>query len=188
MRQMIGQNPNAAAIQAAAQAHIAEHLAFAYRQRMEDVLGVPLPPPDVRLPEDVEVELSRVAAQASQIVLGRSQTQIAAEQAQQAANDPITQIQQRELALKEAEIQRKAKKDIVDAAAKADQLEVEKERIKAQAEIEGARLGLEAAKAKEELEGRYQSEGMRLGVEISRAAQEKKQKSEDKKPPTQKKD
>lgn len=181
MRQMIGQNPNAAAIQAASQAHIAEHLAFAYRQRMEDVMGVPLPPPDVRLPEDIEVELSRVAAQASQIVLGRSQTQIAAEQAQKAAQDPITQIQQKELQLKEAEVQRKARKDAADAAAKADQIELERERIAAQAEIEGARIGLDAAKAKEELEGRYESEGMRLGVEVQKMLKEK---SNDKKPPT----
>ena len=178
MRQMIGQNPNAAAIQAAAQAHIAEHLAFAYRQRMEDVMGVPLPPPDVRLPEDIEVELSRVAAQASQVVLGRSQTQIAAQQAQAAAQDPITQIQQRELAIKEAEVQRKAKKDMADIAAKADQLEIEKERIKAQAEIDGARIGLEAAKARQKFEGDMEVQGIKLGVDISKAAQEKS------KPPT----
>lgn len=179
MRQMIGQNPNAAAIQAAAQAHIAEHLAFAYRQRMEDVMGVALPPPDVRLPEDIEVELSRVAAQASQIVLGRSQTQIAAEQAQAAANDPITKIQQQELQLKAGELERKSRKDAADAAAKADQIEIEKERIRAQAEIEGARLGLEAAKAREQLTGDMEAEGVRLGVEMARAMREKS------KPPTE---
>jgi hypothetical protein len=178
MRQMIGQNPNAAAIQAAAQAHIAEHLAFAYRQRMEDVMGVPLPPPDVRLPEDIEVELSRVAAQASQVVLGRSQTQIAAQQAQAAANDPITQIQQRELAIKEGELQRKMQKDQVDAAAKADQIRIEEERIKAQAEIDGARIGLEAAKAKQKLEGDMEAQGLKLGVDIARTMKERN------KPPT----
>lgn len=178
MRQMIGQNPNAAAIQAAAQAHIAEHLAFAYRQRMEDVMGVSLPPPDVRLPEDIEVELSRVAAQASQLVLGRSQTQIAAEQAQAAAQDPITQIQQRELAVKEGELQRKIQKDQVDAAAKADQIRIEEERIKTQAEIDGARIGLDAAKSREKLSGDMEVAGLKAGLEISR------NKTEKSKPPT----
>lgn len=172
MRQMVGQNPNAAAMQAAIQAHIAEHLAFAYRQRMEDVMGVALPPPDVRLPEDIEVELSRVAAQASQVVLGRSQAQIAAEQAQRAAQDPITQMQQQELQLKAAELQRKQMKDAVDAAAKADQIELEKERIKTQAEIEGARIGLEAAKSKDKLDNEVELESVRLGVEMARSLRE----------------
>jgi hypothetical protein len=111
-------------------------------------------------------------------VLGQSKTQVAAQQAQAAANDPITQIQQRELAIKEAEVQRKIKKDEVDAVAKADQIRVEEERIKAQAEIDGARIGLEAAKAKQEMEGRFEAEGIRLGVDMKRLMDEKN------KPPT----
>jgi hypothetical protein len=54
----IGQNPMAQTIMAAIQAHIAEHLAFAYRRKIEEQMGVPLPPPDEKLPEDVEVQLS----------------------------------------------------------------------------------------------------------------------------------
>jgi hypothetical protein len=178
MQQMIGQNPAAPRIQAAAQAHIAEHLAFAYRQRMEEAMGVALPPPDMKMPEQFEVELARVAAQASDLVLGKSKTEIAAQQAQIAANDPITQIQKQELALKAAEIERKSKKDATDAAAKADQIEIERERIKAQAEIEGARLGIEVAKAKEDMKGRFEAEGVRLGVDMARLRQDKS------KPPT----
>jgi len=178
MQQMIGQNPNAVRIQAAAQAHIAEHLAFAYRARMEQAMGVALPPPDMKMPEEFEVELARVAAQASDMVLGQSKTQIAAQQAQMAANDPVTQIQQRELAIKEAEVQRKVKKDEVDAIAKADQIRIEEERIKAQAEIDGARIGLEAAKAKQKIEGDMEAQGIKLGVDIARAQREKS------KPPT----
>ncbi len=178
MQQMIGQNPAAPRIQAAAQAHIAEHLAFAYRQRMEEAMGVALPPPDMKMPEGFEVELARVAAQASDLVLGKSKTEIAAQQAQIAANDPITQIQKQELALKAAEIERKSKKDATDAAAKADQIRIEEERIKAQAEIEGARLGIEVAKAKEDMKGRFEAEGVRLGVDMARLRQDKS------KPPT----
>lgn len=178
MQQMIGQNPAAPRIQAAAQAHIAEHLAFAYRQRMEEAMGVALPPPDMKMPEQFEVELARVAAQASDLVLGKSKTEIAAQQAQIAANDPITQIQKQELALKAAEIERKSKKDATDAAAKADQIRIEEERIKSQAEIEGARLGIEVAKAKEDMKGRFEAEGVRLGVDMARLRQDKS------KPPT----
>jgi len=178
MQQMIGQNPNAQRISGALQAHVAEHLAFAYRARMEQAMGVTLPPPDMKMPESFEVELARVAAQAAEIVLGQSKTQVAAQQAQAAANDPITQIQKQELAIKQAEVERKAKKDALDAAAKADQIEVEKERIMAQAEIDGARIGLEAAKAREELTGKMEAEGVRLGVDIRRLLKEGK------KPPT----
>ena len=184
IQQMVGQNPNAQRISGAMQAHIAEHLAFAYRARMEQAMGVALPPPDMKMPEEFEVELARVAAQASEVVLGQSKTQVAAQQAQAAANDPVTQIQQRELAIKEAEVQRKAKKDAADAAAKADQIEVERERIAAQAEIDGARIGLEAAKAKEELRGRFEAEGLKLGVDVARAMREEKKPEEPKKPPT----
>jgi len=178
MQQMIGQNPNAPRMQAAAQAHIAEHLAFAYRARMEQAMGVALPPPNMKMPEEFEVELARVAAQASDMVIGQSKTEVAAQQAQIAANDPVTQIQQRELAIKEAEVQRKIKKDEVDAVAKADQIRLEEERIKAQAEIDGARIGLEAAKAKQKLEGDFEAQGMKLGVDIARTAEAKS------KPPT----
>jgi len=178
MQQMIGQNPNAPRMQAAAQAHIAEHLAFAYRARMEQAMGVALPPPNMKMPEEFEVELARVAAQASDMVIGQSKTEVAAQQAQIAANDPVTQIQQRELAIKEAEVQRKIKKDEVDAVAKADQIRIEEERIKAQAEIDGARIGLEAAKAKQKLEGDFEAQGMKLGVDIARTAEAKS------KPPT----
>jgi hypothetical protein len=184
IQQMVGQSPNAQRISGALQAHVAEHLAFAYRARMEQAMGVTLPPPDMKMPEEFEVELARVAAKASEVVLGQSKTQVAAQQAQAAANDPITQIQQRELAIKEAEVQRKSKKDAADAAAKADQIEVERQRIAAQAEVDGARIGLEAAKAKEELRGRFEAEGIKLGVDVAKALREEKRSEEPKKPPT----
>jgi hypothetical protein len=44
--EMIGQSPNATKIYSAMEAHIAEHIAFAYRQKLEEELGAPLPPPE----------------------------------------------------------------------------------------------------------------------------------------------
>jgi hypothetical protein len=178
MRQLLGQNPQAPVMQAAMQAHIAEHLAFAYRQRLEDVMGVPLPPPDTKLPEDVEVELARISARASEVVLGQSRQQVAAQAAQAAAQDPITQIQQQELAIKAGELERKKLKDQVDAAAKADQIEVEKLRIQTQAEVDGARIGAQVARDKEQIKSRSEADGVKLGVEIARTLQQAK------KPPT----
>ena len=178
MRQLLGQNPQAPVMQAAMQAHIAEHLAFAYRQRLEDVMGVPLPPPDTKLPEDVEVELARISAKASEVVLGQSRQQVAAQAAQAAAQDPITQIQQQELAIKAGELERKKLKDQVDAAAKADQIEVEKLRIQTQAEVDGARIGAQVARDKEQIKSKNETEGVKLGVEIARTLQQAK------KPPT----
>jgi hypothetical protein len=178
MQQLIGQNPQAPVMQAAMQAHIAEHLAFAYRQRLEDVMGVPLPPPDTKLPEDVEVELARISARASEVVLGQSRQQVAAQAAQAAAQDPITQIQQQELAIKAGELERKKIKDQVDAAAKADQIEIEKLRIQTQAEVDGARIGAQVARDKEQIKSRSEADGVKLGVEIARTLQQAK------KPPT----
>lgn len=168
MRQMLGQNPQANAMMAAAQAHIAEHLAFAYRQRMEQAMGAALPEPNTVLPENIELEMARLSAMASEIVLGQSKTEVAAQQAQQAAQDPITQIQQQELQIKAAEIERKKQKDIMDAASKADQLELEQKRIDIQAEIEGARLGVDIAKAKAQAARQTVVDGVKAGLDMAR--------------------
>jgi hypothetical protein len=107
IQKMVGQSPNAAALQAAMQAHIAEHMAFQYRVEIEKMLGVSLPPEDDQLPEDVEVELSRLVAQASDKLLQKDQAMAQQEQAQQQAQDPIIQMQQAEFQLKQAEFEHK---------------------------------------------------------------------------------
>jgi hypothetical protein len=125
----IGQNPMAQAIQGAMMAHIAEHLGFAYRKQVEERVGVPLPPPDKPLPEDVELEMSRFIAQASQQLLQIHQAQAAQKQQQQQAQDPLLQLQQQELQIKQAEVQRKTEKDKIDAAETQERLAIEKARL-----------------------------------------------------------
>lgn len=110
MMAQIGQNPQAQKMMAEIQAHIAEHLAFVYRKRVEEQLGVPLPAPNEDLPEDVEVQLARLVAQASQQVLAQSKGQAAQQQAQQMAQDPMIQMQQKELEIRSQDAQTKAKK------------------------------------------------------------------------------
>ena len=176
IQKMVGQSPNAAALQAAMQAHIAEHMAFQYRVEIEKMLGVSLPPEDDQLPEDVEVELSRLIAQASDKLLQKDQAMDQQEQAQQQAQDPIIQMQQAEFQLKQAEFEHKKVIDEAELALKT-QIELaknerENKRIDSQAEIAGANLALKAADKekdidfkRQEFEGKQLTEGVRLGIQ-----------------------
>jgi len=125
----IGQNPQAQKMMAEIQAHVSEHLAFAYRKKVEEQLGVPLPPPDEEMPEDAEVMLSRLVAQGAQQLLAANKGQAANQQAQQMQQDPVMQMQQAELQIKKQEADTKAKKVEGDLLLK--QAEVE---LKAQAQ------------------------------------------------------
>ena len=137
--QLLQNNPQAPAMQAAMQAHIAEHLGFQYRIEIEKRLGITLPPQygedgeENEIDPALEAKLAPLLAQAAQQVLQQNQAQVAAQQAQQAAQDPIIQMQQRELAIKEAEQQRKAAKDQTDAQLKAAQIAIENKRVDVQA-------------------------------------------------------
>jgi len=174
--QLVGQSPNAQAIQAAMQAHIAEHLAFQYRIEIEKMLGVPLPPEDEALPEDIEVELSRAVAMASDKLLQKDQAETQQQQAQQQAQDPILQLQQAEFQLKQAEFEHKKAMDQAELAlkAQAEQAKNEREtkRIDTQAEIAGAQLAVKASDKQrdlalraQEFEGKQLTEGVRLGLQ-----------------------
>ena len=136
----IGQNPMAQQIQASMMAHIAEHIGFQYRKNIEVTLGVPLPPPDKPLPEDVEVELSRLTAQAAAQLLQKDQAEVAQQQAQAQAQDPVMQMQQAELQLKAQELQQKAQKDQAELQLKAQQQEIERQRIESENKREAMRL------------------------------------------------
>jgi len=164
---MVGQSPMANQMMGAMAAHIQEHVAFEYRRQLEEQLGVPYPAPDQDMPEDMEVQISRLAAAGAQKLLARNQAEASQQQAQQVAQDPIVQMQQAELAIKQAELQRKTTKDQLDAAAKADQLEIEKQRIEAQKEIAGMQVGAKAAKDKADLNAKMELEGIRLGSQIA---------------------
>ena len=170
MQQIMGQNPQAQTMQAALQAHVAEHVAFQYRIEIEKMLGVPLPPPDEPLPEDVEVELSRVIAAASAKLLQKDQAEAQQQQAQQAQQDPLVQMQQKELAIKEGELQRKIAKDQTDAQLKEQDISLkdsrERERIRAMEEIAGVQVGAKVAGDKLNVASREELEGLRIGAQI----------------------
>jgi hypothetical protein len=148
MAAQIGQNPQAQKMMSEIQAHVAEHLAFAYRKKVEEQLGVPMPAPDADLPEDVEVQLSRLVAQASQQVLAQSKGQAAQQQAQQQAQDPLIQMQQAELQIKDRDSQTKAQKVQGDLAVKQAEIQLKAQEI---ANRSGEDPALSAAKIEQEM-------------------------------------
>jgi hypothetical protein len=166
---IIGQSPLANQITSAMQAHIAEHFGFKYRQMIEQQMGAPLPKPDEELPEEYELQISRLVAQASQQVLQANQAQAAQQQAQQQMQDPIIQMQQQELQIKAEEVERKKVKDRADSILREKQLAIEEKRIDSQTEIEGAKLGAKIQKDKEDARFKEESEGVKLGYDMAKS-------------------
>ena len=157
----IGQNPQAQRIAAALQAHIAEHLGFKYRKEMEEKIGAPLPNPNAELPENMEVNLARLMAQAGGQLTQQKQQQAAQQQAQQKAQDPVVQMQQAELQIKQQEVQRKAAKDQADA-----QIEQAKLQLQAQENMQDAQMDqAELALKQQELQIDAQKAGAKLAAD-----------------------
>ena len=191
--QQIGQNPMAQQITAALQAHIMEHVAFQYRREIEKQLGAALPPlpqndrEEYDLPPEFEAQLSQLAAAAAARVLQKDTAEVQMQQAAQQQQDPLVQMQMMDLQIKQlqaqtkaqqmqieaqiqqADIARKQQKDIMDAAAKADELELRKAEISGRQQLEAARLGVDIQKDKAALSAKQQIEGVRLGLEIGKA-------------------
>lgn len=148
---MIGQNPMAQAIQAAAMAHLMEHTAFAYRAEMEKHLGVQLPPPDQPLPPEQEAQLSSLLAQAGQKLLAQNQNEAAQQAAQQAAQDPVLQQQMREAEIKQAEVDRKAARDAWEKEEAQRALDLKEKEIEINAGAKGMQLGVQAAQHRDNM-------------------------------------
>ncbi len=174
--QLVGQNPQAQAMQAAMMAHVNEHIAYEYRKQMEMEMGVDLPfHPDETdadekvMPEELEVRISQMAAQASQALLQRDTNEVRAQQAQAAQNDPIVQMQQQEVQNKTREVDIKEKKLMTDAAAKADQLQLERDRINSQEKIAAMNATI---KVSEDAKNRLAKEGeigAKLGIDLAKS-------------------
>ena len=164
--QLVGQSPNAGAIQAALAAHIQEHLAFEYRKQIEEAAGVPYPGPDSEMNEQTELEVSRLAAAAAQKVLQINKNEVQAQQAEQAQNDPIVQMQQMELQIKAKEVEIKEQQLAIQAAEKADRIQIEQDRIAAQREIAGLQTGARLAVDQAKLSAQQQEAGVQLGIRI----------------------
>lgn len=176
---LIGQNPQASMINAAIQAHIAEHLGYQYRRQVQDAIGTPLPGPEEKIPEAMEVQISKMVAEGSQIVLAQSLQAKAQQQALQNAQDPIMMAEMQKLQIQQAEVQRKAQKDQMDNQIKMLQLRLDELKAQQQTEIEGARLGINIQRSEEEMElkrqieaSKQEMEGMRMGIDLGKTIAE----------------
>jgi hypothetical protein len=174
--QLVGQNPQAQAMQGAMMAHVNEHVAYEYRKQMEMEMGIELPfhpdddeADDKVMPQELEVRVSQLAAQASQVLLQRDTNEMRAQQAQQAQQDPLIQLQQQELQLKQAELDLKAKKLAVDAADKADKLQIEHDRINSQEQIAGMNAQIKVNEDAKNREAKEKEIGAKLGIDLAKA-------------------
>jgi hypothetical protein len=174
--QLVGQNPQAQAMQAAMMAHVNEHVAYEYRKQMEMEMGMELPfHPDEQdddakaMPQELEVRISQMAARASQALLQRDTNEVRAQQAQQAQQDPIIQMQQQELQLKQGELELKSKKLATDAAAKADQLQIERDRIESQEKIAGMNAQIKVNEDAKNRQSKETEMGAKLGIDLAKS-------------------
>ena len=155
----IGQNPMAQQMQGAIMAHIAEHVAFQYRAQVEKRLGVSLPAPNTQMPEEVEVQLSKLVAQASTQLMQMHQGEAAQKQAMQQAQDPIIQMQQAELQIKQQETQIKAQKVQGELQLKAQELQLKAQEMAAKT---GETPEMIAQRHQQELQQQLQRHQMEL--------------------------
>jgi hypothetical protein len=172
MAQVLGQNPQAQQMQAAMMAHVAEHVGFLYRQKIEQQMGVALPPEDEKLPPQYELALSQMMAQAAQQVLQQNQAAAAQQQAQQQMQDPIVQMQMQELQLRAKELEIKEKQMQIDAAAKTEELDLRKQEIDGRQQLEAMKVGANIKHQQASLEAKQTAEGVRLGIDTAKAKEQ----------------
>ena len=192
VREMIGQNPKAPQMQAAMEAHLAEHLAFEYRKQIEEKLGVPLPQEDEVLPENIQNQVARLSADAAQKLLQQNQSNAQQQQAQKMQEDPLIQMQQQELQLKQQEAEIKTQKTLADIELDKAKLMLEREkletniqrdivlehgrlqssekiagaRLQSSEQIAGAQLGAKAVTEDKQIKAKELLEGAKMGVDV----------------------
>jgi len=193
IRETIGQNPQAPMIAQALQAHITEHIGMEYKRQMELTMGINIPYNDLddsddatKLSPQQEIEIARMAVPAAQQLLNQNQTEVAARNAQQAAQDPVIQMQMKELQLKAQEVDIKMKKMQIEAAAKADQIRVEEARIAAQKEIAGMQVTAKAQAEKASIASKEKIEGFKLGSDIGKSKAQMAMQQQQKQQPSNK--
>ena len=170
--QIVGQNPMAQQMMAAMQAHMAEHAGYLYRQKVEQQLGMPMPPEDEKLPPQLELALSTMMAQASNQVLQQDQAQAAQMQAQQAAQDPVLQMQQQELAIRQAEVQIKGQKANTDAKLAMAKLAMEREKIQDTTQLNAMKVGAQIESDKHKLANQEQQVGLKAGMDMAKSKEQ----------------
>lgn len=188
--ELVGQSPSAPKIQSAMEAHIAEHLAFQYRNEIQETMGVPLPPPDKPLPPEVENALSRMVADAAVKLRQQHVDEANAKLSEAALQDPQTAVKMREVMLKEAQFQHTKEQDRIDLmmeiAKQAAKEELDMRKIESSEAIAAAQVGANLVTFGAQLDQQTRESAMRLGKEVAaeirddmRTAQQMHQDAED---------
>jgi hypothetical protein len=179
MAQQMQNSPSGGAINGALDAHVREHLAFIFRRQVEEEFGVPLPPANERLPENVERRLSALIADAADQMMGKKQQKAQAEKAAQQQQDPIIQQRERELAIQEQDAQRKQQADAAKQQLDQQKLELERDKLESKERHETAELALDeqeliikAQADQQKVDLETQLEGFKLGRDLGKDADE----------------
>lgn len=120
------------------QAHINEHLALKLRMQVQEVLGMPLPPPGQPMPPEIENQLAIAVAQAMQQL-----APLYKPQPQQPPVDPLVQVEAMKVEEKAASDKRDA--DVKMAVAKL-KYQSDAEDRQSKEKIEGLKIAAEAAR------------------------------------------
>ena len=150
--QQMQNSPNGQAISGAMDAHIREHLAFIFRRQIEEELGVPLPPTNERLPENLEKRLSVLVADAAEQMVGKKKQKAQAEEQAKQQQDPIIQQRERELAIQEQEAQRKQQADAAKQQLEGEKLAASQQQDAAELALAGQKLAVSQEQDAAELE------------------------------------
>ena len=164
--QQMGQNPMAQQMMGAIQSHIAEHLAFLYRKKIEEQLGVALPAPNEELPEETEVQLSQLVAQASAQLLQQNMSMAQQQKAQQLQQDPLIQMQQAELQIKQQEAQTRAQKTQADIQLAQEKLKLDAQRMQIDMQKEQQRVASQERQSTERVSAQDRQVAQKLKVDL----------------------
>jgi hypothetical protein len=181
---VMGQNPQAQAIMAAAQAHIMEHVAFQYRREIETQLGAALPPMEDgeekrELPPEVEAQLAQLSAMAAKKLLEKNTAEAQKQETQKQQEDPLIQMQKQELQIKQQEaqskakiaqeeLQRKVQKDQADVQAKTGDLNLRQEALRMKEQYDNQKLNIDMQNRQVELEHQRDLDTSKIGIELDR--------------------
>ena len=164
--QQMGQNPMAQQMMGAIQAHIAEHLAYLYRRKIEEQLGVALPAPNEELPEETEVQLSQLVAQASAQLLQQNMAMAQQQKSQQLQQDPLIQMQQAELQIKQQEAQTRAQKTQADIQLAQEKLKLDAQRMQIDMQKEQQRVASQERQSTERVSAQDRQVAHKLKVDL----------------------
>jgi hypothetical protein len=179
---LVQQSPLANNILASGSAYVIDHLTMKFRNEVEKEMGIELPPLGEPIPVDIEKRISELVAEAAQRVGVNAQLREDQRRIEEQQRDPMLVMREREVAAKEAEVQRKsigdqarftlaAQKQAAEQELRAIETAIERDRLKAETILEGMKVGNDIASTLQEQdrESKKQSkQDFKLGLDIAK--------------------